>query len=97
MNNHQKLNGVCEACAGDGLLQCPRFLPGFVKAMKQALREPIGTTEAIAEIHRQAEARLVAVMKPARLSPFNYSHRNGMAASDAVIEEIRDARHNAHR
>jgi hypothetical protein len=48
----------------------------------------IGIAEALAEIHRQAEDRFRDAMKPSRLRPLNYSRRNGMAASDAVIAEI---------
>lgn len=49
----------------------------------------VGIAEALAEITRQAEMRLRNVMKPARLAPLNLSHRNGMAASNQVIEQIR--------
>jgi hypothetical protein len=48
-----------------------------------------GLADALAEIHRQAEARLCEVMQPARFRPLNYTHRNGRAASNAIIEGIR--------
>lgn len=52
----------------------------------------VGIAEALAEIHRQAEQRLAVALRPGRLSPIeNYSHRNGRAASAAVIAEIRAA------
>jgi hypothetical protein len=52
-----------------------------------------GIAAAIEEIARRnqfdrAESRLAEKMRPARLAPLNLSHRNGMAASDAVINEI---------
>lgn len=50
----------------------------------------IGIAEALAEIHRQAEERLAAALRPGMLSPIeNHSHRNGTAASAAVILELR--------
>lgn len=49
-----------------------------------------GVAEALAEIHRQAEARLREIMKPAQLRPLNLSHVNGRAASKAIlVEELR--------
>lgn len=52
-----------------------------------------GIAAAIAEIERrnfdEAETRLREKMQPARLAHFNFSQRNGAAASDAVISGIR--------
>ena len=50
----------------------------------------IGIAEALAEIHRQADARLALALKPGTLGPLeNLSHRNGRAASASVIADIR--------
>jgi hypothetical protein len=53
--------------------------------MIAALQIPgAGIAEALAEIIRLGEKII-----PARLRPLNLSHRNGQAASDAVIAKLR--------